>query len=383
MTRILFILLIEIFLTSCQEPKNKEKIKETDLSKLESEIDSLFSKHYKENGPAAAILVSFEGKNIINKTYGLKNINKKEKATSKTNFRSASLAKQFTALGILSLTEEGKLNLSDSVYNYLPYSIFKDVTIEQLISHTSGIEDAEYIFENEWTSNDYVTLDDIIDWYKENDISRFKPGTQFEYNNGGYYILTKIIEIVSQVSFSAYIEDVVFDRVGMNNTRYVNSNNIGKIPEMAVCYEKDSLGNWKSKENNFLNILVGAGGIYSNLNDYSKYLDALRKHEILKKSTHDLIFNPISMNMELHSQDMRVLLGKESSYAMGWEVTDSLAVSAGSYYGVNNWSTYDLHNPLSLIILTNNDILFKEKLVDKTYEIISENINTTSSKELR
>jgi len=382
MTRILFILLTGIFLTSCNESKNKEKIRENDLSKLEFEIDSLFSKHYIENGPAAAILVSFEGKNIINKTYGLKNINKKEKATSKTNFRSASLAKQFTAIGILSLTEEDKLKLSDSVYNYLPYPIFKDITIEQLISHTSGIEDAEYIFENEWTSNDYVTLDDIIDWYKENDISRFKPGTKFEYNNGGYYVLTKIIEIVSQVSFSEYIKEVVFDRIGMNNTRYVNSNNIGKIPEMAVCYEKDSLGNWKSKENNFLNILVGAGGIYTNLNDYSKYLDALRKHEILKKSTHDLIFKPISMNMELHSQDMRVLLGKESSYAMGWEVTDSLAVSAGSYYGVNNWSIYDLHNPLSLIILTNNDILFKEKLVDKTYEIIYENINTTANKEL-
>jgi CubicO group peptidase (beta-lactamase class C family) len=333
----------------------------------------LFSKYYTDYGPAAAILVNYKGKNIIKKAYGLRNVDNQEKATKSSNFRSASLAKQFTALGILSLVQENKLNITDTVYTYLPYAIFKDVTIEQLISHTSGIEDAEYIFENQWSSKDFVTLDNIINWYKENDISRFKPGTKFEYNNGGYYVLSKIIEIVSQVSFSAYINDVVFDKIGMNNTRFVSSNNIGRIPEMAICYEKDSLGNWKSKENDFLNILVGAGGIYTNLNDYSKYLKALRDQKILDKSIHELIFKPMSMNIELHSQDMSILKDKESSYTMGWEVTDSLAVSAGSYYGVNNWSIFGLKEPLSLIILTNNDILFKEKLVDKTYEIITKN----------
>ena len=373
MTRILFLLFIGMIFISCKETKKNENIIENDVSKLEFKIDSLFGKHYPENGPAAAILVTYKGENIIKKAYGLRNIDNKEKATNSTNFRSASLAKQFTALGILSLIQENKLKLTDSVYKYLPYSIFEDVTIEQLISHTSGIEDAEYIFENQWASKDYVTLDSIIDWYKENDISRFKPGTKFEYNNGGYYVLTKIIELVSQDSFSEYINDVVFDRIGMNDTRYVNSNNIGRIPEMAVCYEKDSLGNWNSKENNYLNILVGAGGIYTNLNDYSKYLGALRNQNILDKSTHELIFKPMSMNIELHSQDMSVLKDKESSYTMGWEVTDSLAVSAGSYYGVNNWSIFGLNEPLSLIILTNNDILFKEKLVDKTYEIITKN----------
>lgn len=373
MTRILFLLFIGILFTSCNERKKKDNIVESDLSKLKFEIDSLFSKHYTDNGPAAAILLNYKGKTIIKKAYGLRNVDNEEKATNSSNFRSASLAKQFTALGILSLVQENKLNLTDTVYTYLPYAIFKDVTIAQLISHTSGIEDAEYIFETQWSTRDFVTLENIINWYKENDISRFKPGTKFEYNNGGYYVLSKIIEIVSEDSFSAYINNVVFEKIEMNNTRFVSSNNIGRIPEMAICYEKDSLGNWKSKEKDFLNILVGAGGIYTNLNDYSKYLKALRNQKILDKATHELIFKPMSMNIELHSQDMSILKDKESSYTMGWEVTDSLAVSAGSYYGVNNWSIFGLKEPLSLIILTNNDILFKEKLVDKTYEIITKN----------
>ncbi len=377
--KIILIILVGTLFISCNESRKKEINVDNNLSKLEFKIDSLFSTHYKENGPAAAILISFEGKEIIKKAYGLKNINDKEKASSETNFRSASLAKQFTALGILGLLEEQKLQLSDTIYTYLPYPIFKDVTIKHLLSHTSGIEDAEYVLETKWKSNAYVELEDIMDWYKNNTISRFKPGSKFEYNNSGYYVLTKVIEIVSKISFSDYIKKVVFEKVGMHNTHYVNSENIGTIPQMAICYEKDSLGIWKSDENNVLNILVGAGGIYTNLDDYSKYLSALRNNKIFKKSTQDLIFQPLSMNIELHSEDMRILKGKESAYGMGWEVTDTLAVSAGLYYGVNNWSIYDLKRPLSLVILTNNTILFEEKLVDKTYELISENIKTTAN----
>jgi CubicO group peptidase (beta-lactamase class C family) len=379
MMRILIIIFIGLFFTSCIESNKIVFTKEHIHSKLESKIDSLFNIYYIENGPAAAILISYEGKNIVKKAFGLKNITEKEIATIQTNFRSGSLAKQFTALGILGLVEEGKIQLSDTVANYFPYSTFENITIQQLISHTSGLQDAEYWIEKNWQSNDYVQLDDIMNWYETNDKFMFEPGTSFEYNNGAYYVLVKIIEVVSGTSFSDYMQKIVFDKIGMNNTKYVNSKTIGKIPNMAICYEKDSLGNWKSEEKYFLNSLVGAGGIYTNLVDYSKYLDALRKSKIFNETTHQLVFKPISMNIELHSEDMRILKGKESSYAMGWEVTDSLAVSAGLYYGVNNWLIYEFDKPLSLIILTNSNILFKEKLVDKTYDIINDYFKTTAN----
>ena len=377
--RLIYILIIGILITSCKRENKTQNTEQKNSLELELKIDSLYSNYYDERGPAVAILVSYKGENLVKKAFGLANINERKYATFKTNFRSASLAKQFTALGILGLVEEEKLQLSDTIYTYLPYPIFKDVTVKHLLSHTSGLEDAEYVLEKEWESNAYVELEDIMDWYKNNTISRFKPGTKFEYNNSGYYVLTKVIEILSKQSFSDYIKKVVFEKVGMDNTQYVNSENIGNIHQMAVCYEKDSLGNWKSDEQHFLNVLVGAGGLYTNLEDYSKYLSALRNNKIFKKSTQDLIFQPLSMNIELHSEDMRILKGKESSYAMGWEVTDSLAVSAGLYYGVNNWSIYEFDRPLSLIILTNSNILFKEKLVDKTYNIINEYFKTTAN----
>ena len=220
-----------------------------------------------------------------------------------------------------------------------------------------------------------MTVDDIMNWYKNNDVIRFHPGTQFEYNNGTYCVLVKLIEQVSGSKFSVYMNEVLFHRIGMENSYFVTEENFGKIPEMAVSYERDKLGNWVSNDPYYYsNALVGPTGLYTNLNDYSKYLKALRNHEIIDKSSHNVIFKPVSMDIELHSADMQSLKGKKSSYTMGWEVTDSLAVSAGLGYGVNNWSIFEFKRPLSMVIFTNNDILFKEKLVDKIYNIIDESI---------
>ncbi len=371
----ILLLLIGLIFTSCGESKKNHNKAFEDHSLLEIEIDSLFNLYYSHERPAAAILISYNNRDILNKAYGLRNIENGEKANSKTNFYSASLTKQFTALGILNLVQEGKMQLTDTVYKYFPYPIFKNITLEQLISHTSGIEDADWIIRQNYNSTDYMTLDNIMDWYKNNNITRFHPGAKFEYNNGAYCVLVRLIEDVSGRPFSEYMNEVVFDRIGMKNTHFVNDQNFGKIPNMAISYERDSIGNWVSNDPyNFSNVIVGPTGLYTNLNDYSSYLNALRHHKILKKNSHQLIFKPISMDIELHAADMQNLKGKKTSYTMGWEVTDSLAVSAGQGYGVNNWSIFEFKRPLSLVIFTNNDILFKEKLVDKTYNIINKYI---------
>jgi CubicO group peptidase (beta-lactamase class C family) len=336
--------------------------------------------YYNQNGPGAAILVVYDGEKIINKGYGLRNIISGQPITPSTNLRSASLAKQFTDLGILSLVENGKINLEDTVFKYIPFIVFKDITIEQLISHTSGIEDAEKVFYDTWKSEKFVENQDIIDWYKSNNLNHFTPGTQFEYNNAAYCVLAKIIELNSGISYRDYIKNVVFDKVGMARTGFIDMAKPQAIEEKALCYEKDSTGIWQPMEGHFMDNLIGPKGIYINLNDYYRYIEALRGMKILKPETHELIFKPISMDIELHSMDMRILKGKKSSYCMGWEVTDSIAVSAGHYNGVNNWVIFELERPLTIVILTNNTLLFDEKLVDKTYNIIDKYIKTASNK---
>ena len=85
------------------------------------------------------------------------------------------------------------------------------------------------------------------------------------------------------------------------------------------------------------------------------------------------------MNMELHSEDLNLLKGKESSYAMGWEVTDSLALSAGLWFGTHNFVIYERKRPLTIVMLANNNDFFKNRLVDKTYSIVTDYFNTAAN----
>jgi CubicO group peptidase (beta-lactamase class C family) len=290
--------------------------------------------------------------------------------------RSGSMTKQFTCLGILNLMEQGKLSLTDTIYKYFPYPIFENVTIEQFISHTSGIEDADWIIENsERNSTNYTQNEDIIDWYANNHVIRFPPGTVFEYNNGTYITLAQIIEKVSGVRYEDYIQRYVFEKAGMKNTQFIDDADLSKITEYAYRYERDSLNQWQSVERHPMDEVVGAGGIYLSLNDYAKYIEALRNKSLLNNESHELIFKPISMNTELHSEDLKILKGKESSYAMGWEVTDSMALSAGLWYGTNNFVIYERKRPLTIVMLSNNDDFFKHRLVDKTYSIVNDHFN--------
>ncbi|MDX1640748.1 MAG: serine hydrolase domain-containing protein [Balneolaceae bacterium] len=370
----LFIIFIGLVFIACGGYKSNDGKVMTNYELLEAKVDSLFYTHYNKDSPGAALLIRYKGEKIISKGYGLRNLSRKQPITSSTNFRSASLAKQFTALGVLNLMENGKLNLTDTVYNYLSYPVFEDITIEHLISHTSGLVDAEYVIKR--GSQRFLTNEDIIEWYAKNDSSRFSPGSDFEYNNGAYIILAKIIEISTGLPFHEYMREKIFEKVGMTSTSFVNISNPEAIKEKALRYEKDRLGIWQSMEGKPRDYLIGAGGIYTNLNDYSKYVEALRNKKIFTSKTHNLIFDPISMNTELHSGYMSILKGRKSSYAMGWEVTDSLAVSGGEYYGVNNWVIFEYNRPLTIVILTNNNLLFKERLVDKTYKIVDRYFDT-------
>jgi CubicO group peptidase (beta-lactamase class C family) len=374
------LVLIVLSLFSCKNETKENTINQSEFAELQFKLDSLYNAHFNENSPGAALLILYEGKKIVNKGYGLRDLENKEAITPSTNMRSGSMTKQFTDLGILSLMEHGKLALTDTVYKYFPYPTFKNVTISQFISHTSGLEDGDWVLEKtEWQSTNYAKNEDILDWYSKNEVIRFAPGTDFEYNNGTYATLAQIIEKVSGIAYEDYINKYVFSKAGMINTQFIDDADSSNISEYAYRYERDSLDQWQSVEGHPMDEVVGAGGIYLSLNDYAKYIEALRNKTILNNDSHELIFKPISMNTELHSEDLKILKGKESSYAMGWEVTDSLALSAGLWNGTNNFVIYERKRPLTIVMLSNNDDFFKHRLVDKTYSIVNDYFNKAAN----
>ena len=359
------LILILFLVVSCKSPERTEKHKE--LVKLESSIDSLFNSQIKNNEPGAAVMVSYDGKMIIGKGYGLRNIDSQEPITANTNMRMASVSKQFTALTLLHLVDQNKLSLEDSVYDILSLETFKGVTIEQLINHTSGVADAEEIFFTEWDSTKIATNKDILEWYSIKNRKVANPGEKYRYNNGIYEFIPAIVEKVSGKKFSTFAQEEVFKRAGMKNTQYFNLAQPTEIKERAFCYEKNSLGKWIKVDGHYLNGLLGAGGMYTSVNDYYHYDQALRNKDLFSEDIHQLIFKPSSTRFED---------GKTKYYAMGWEIKDSIAEHTGGWLGTNTITIRHLEKPLTIAIFMNRNTLFENNLVEKTEALVDDYIKT-------
>jgi CubicO group peptidase (beta-lactamase class C family) len=366
----ILIVLIIIFV-SCKSPSNKShETKSIELVKLLASIDSLFNSEIGENEPGAAILVSYDGEMIIGKGFGMRDLEGKEPITKSTNMRMGSVSKQFTALTILNLVDNGKLSLGDTVFSIFPYETFKKVTVEQLINHSSGRADAENAFFTEWDSTIIAENKDVLDWYSKGNRKITEPGEKFQYNNGIYEFIPSVVEKVSGEDFAEFAKKNVFEKAGMKNTTFFNLAKPVEIDERAYCYEKDSLGNWKKMDGHFLNGLLGAGGVYTSVNDYYKYDLALRNKTLFSDATHELIFKPS------YTHNVK---GVDRHYAMGWGVTDSTATHTGGWFGTNTFTKRYLNKPLTIAIFMNRNTLFGNGLVRKTDSLVMKYVKTTAN----
>jgi CubicO group peptidase (beta-lactamase class C family) len=267
-----------------------------------------------------------------------------------------SVSKQFTALAILSLVDKGKISLNDEVHKFFPYETFKDVTVKQLINHTSGIEDAEDAFSENWDSTKVATNADILKWYSIKNRKKNKAGV-FQYNNGAYEVLPLIVEKVSGEKYEDYIKENVFKKAGMKRTIAFNLNSPVAIDERAFYYHKDSLGKWNKMDGLPLTGVLGAGGTYTSVDDYFNYDNALRNNSIFSKEIHQLIFeknDSIKANRSFH---------RNMSYAMGWFVNDSIAEHSGSWFGVKTYTKRYLKKPLTIGVFGNRDDVSHELFV--------------------
>lgn len=369
------ILLVLIF--SC---KTEDK-KLDDLSRFQKQVDSLFNSAINENAPGAAVLISYNDSILLSKGYGLRDLSTGEPITTSTNLRIGSVSKQFTTLGILSLVEKGKLNLNDSIYKFYPYKSLEGVTINQMLTHTSGIVDADTEYWKKWTLDRPATNNDIIDWYKKHDRKEFNPGEKFEYNNAAYQLLASLIEKISGKEFSEYLKENVLEKADMQTSLFYNLSKPTQIPERAYCYEKDSTGTWQKVDGHYLNGIVGAGCLYTNLNDFVKYSSALRQHKILMTEIDSLLFQPVVEVHELADRDFYIIKESGSFYGMGWEVNETMAVHGGETFGAHSFVIYEFNRPLTIAIFMNSNSLFETEpnLLDETYKLTDKYLKTIAN----
>lgn len=306
-----YISIIVITITLCVSCKNK--INSNDIvNSLKNRLES-YLVECNENGLSASVLVAKDGEILYAGGVGLGNKAKKLPVTEETIFTTGSLTKQFTATAILKLQEEGKLSVNDSIYKYFE-NIPKDkqnITIHQLLTHTSGIVG------NLGYGVDFVPISKekfLSEVY--NSALDFEPGKQFSYSNVGYSILAMIIEKVAQTNYETYLQEHLFQKAGMKHTGYLFPKwDTTQIAHGYKCGEDwgTHLLKWQADSNQISWHLKGNGGILSNPSDLYKWYIALKENTIIsKKSFEQLTFPYVKENESGDSQ-----------YAYGWTIMNS------------------------------------------------------------
>ncbi|HEY2726470.1 MAG TPA: serine hydrolase domain-containing protein, partial [Parafilimonas sp.] len=273
---------------------------------LTQKLDALISSTYQSISPGCVVLVAKNDSIIYEKAFGVANIELNVPMNPEMIFRLGSITKQYTAVSILQLIEEGKISLQDSIQKFIKDFPFKGHTImiENLLTHTSGIVDYEAL---DFPIPNAIRVDfpakQIIDSLSKLPLD-FTPSSQFHYSNSNYFLLAYIIEQVSGKSYQDYLTKNIFKPAGLTNTFYDSPTEI--IPNRINGYAKYD-GKYFNAGYISMSQAFGAGALVSNVEDMFKWHEALYNYKLIKKETLEKAFTPFTLSD-----------GTKSSYGYGW-----------------------------------------------------------------
>ena len=313
---------------------------------LEHQIDTYISEQYTSDVPGVSVLVAKNGKAIYSKGFGVANLESGIKAAPKNVFEIGSITKQFTAVGILMLEEQGKLSVNDDITKFIPDYPTQDktITVHHLLNHTSGIKSYTNMQSFISLARTDMTPTELIDKFK-NEPMEFDPGTKFNYNNSGYILLGHIIEVVSGQSYEDFIQANIFDKVGMSNSYYGSMSKL--IPNRARGYSKTETG-YKNADYLSLTLPYAAGSIMSTTADLLKWQNSISANTLIKRSSLEKATNGSTLDS-----------GEEIPYGYGWikgDVNGSSTVEhSGGIFGFSSNGIYLPEENVYVIGLTNCD----------------------------
>jgi len=231
-----------------------------------------------------------DGKVMFEHSYGVADIEAKTPCTPETNFRLASVSKQFTATAILLLVDRGQLKLDDLLTKFFPGfpKYGEKITVKQLLTHTSGLPGYEDLIPNGTTLqlDDYDVLHLLMDTKEP----KFAAGSKFEYSNSGYTLLGLIVEQVAQKPFHDFIKSEIFQPLGMEES-VVYQRGLNEISHRAFGHEQKD-GEWSLADQSLSSAVRGDGGVYTSLHGYRKWLAGIDEQKLLKKDTYEAMFSP-------------------------------------------------------------------------------------------
>ena len=337
-----FLVVAAIFPASrCFAQNGEVAHSEPGANDLSARLDQAASAFQANRHFMGTVLVAKGGHILLEKPYGMANLEWNVPNTVDAKFRLGSITKQFTATAILQLAEQHKLSVQDPACNYFDScpEAWKKITIHQLLSHTSGIR--SYTDEKDFDKPPSIRIPktpaEILLLSKDKPLE-FDPGTKWKYDNSGYIFLGIIVEKVSGEKYANYIKKHIFDPLGMSNSGYDDTAVV--LSHRASGYQPcgDTFCNSDYID---MSLPFAAGSLYSTVDDLYKWDRALYTDSILSKASRDLMFTAV-----LHDYGYGWMLGRMANHKQ-----------IGHGGGIPGFATYIARFPeddATVIVLSNN-----------------------------
>jgi CubicO group peptidase (beta-lactamase class C family) len=308
------------------------------------------------------VLAAMDGMSFFQQSFGYADFNTHSMLNDSSVFELASVSKQFTAMGIMISKERGLLTYEDNIRKFFPDMPYDNITVRNLLTHTSGLPAYEDQFEKHWDHRQIAFNNDMLVMLsKFKDTLFFKPGSKWQYSNTGYAMLASIIEKVSGMSYHDFLEKNIFKPLNMNHTFVYNTRrSAGKIPaNYALGYVySDSLQRYILPDSlkkldivYYLDGIVGDGCVNSTTTDLLKWENALQSGQLVSKASLDEMSSPLVLQSPRDSSTYygfglmiqpHTAHGKVISHTGGWP----------------GYTTYLMHREKpgeTLIVLSNNE----------------------------
>jgi len=350
---IFFILLLLGANYSCESDKSnenqvdveiKEGLKEDVILEFNDEVTSkidYFFSYRKRIGRFNGVVLFAEGNKVFSKAYGYANFQTKDSLTINTSFQLASVSKTVTSTAVLMLKDQGKLALSDSVQKYLPNFPYEGITIEQLLSHRSGLGNYIYWTEKYWLNQDsLMTNDEMLRLMAEHKPAiYYSPNRRYNYNNTNFALLASIVEKTSGLSFEEFLKQNIFLPLKMDNSFLLTRENL-KHHKVATGYKNRR----RPYSYFFLDGVHGDKGLYSTVGDLYKFDRGLRKGVLISDST----------KADAYTNRSRYY---RKPYGLGWRMSTykgkKLIYHHGWWRGFKSYFLRDIEEDRTIIVLTN------------------------------
>ncbi len=324
------------------------------IAKRAKKIDKKFLRLKRLTGFNGTVLYTEKGRVILKKAYGFANVRRKrDSLTTHSAFQLASVSKMFSAMSIMILKSEGKVDYDEDIRTYIPEFPYEGVTCRLLMTHRAGLPRYMSLALDHW-NNKRIPMDnnDMMDLFVEYkpDVY-FKPNKGFHYCNTNYALLANVVEAITGMHFDEFVEEKIFKPLGMTDSFVYNMRNDSSVP---LYVEKGVPGyyhrgwRWRRMENDYLNGVLGDKNVYTSVEDLYKYDKALDNFTLV----------PDSILKEAFKKGSPKYWRRKDNYGFGWRIKtsmDSVVYHFGWWKGFRTFYIRDMRHQKTMVVLTNKD----------------------------